>query len=209
VRYCARPPLSADRLEQLNESTLVYHLRKPTLDGHTELILNPVELLERLSKLITPPRIHKHRYCGVLAPNARLRRAVIASAGPAAATLQLLEQATDKMALNADNADSPSATPNTFRRTAAHCWALLLVRIYECLPLLCPRCGEAMRIVAFIQEPQTIERILRHIGEPTEAPQVLPARAPPQHTLGFDESAEVDEWPDEDQTAGRPDDEWE
>jgi hypothetical protein len=66
VRYCARPPLSAERLEQLNESTLVYHLRKPTLDSHTELILKPVELLERLSQLITPPRIHKHRYCGVL-----------------------------------------------------------------------------------------------------------------------------------------------
>jgi hypothetical protein len=66
VRYCARPPLSADRLEQLKESTLVYRLRKPTLDGHTELILKPLELLERLSQLITPPRIHKHRYCGVL-----------------------------------------------------------------------------------------------------------------------------------------------
>jgi hypothetical protein len=65
VRYCARPPLSAERLEQLNESTLVYYLRKPTLAGHTELILKPVELLERLSQLITPPRIHKHRYCGV------------------------------------------------------------------------------------------------------------------------------------------------
>jgi hypothetical protein len=100
--------LSADRLEQLNESTLVYHLRKPTPEGHTEIILKPVELLERLSKLITPP----------------------------------------------------NDTSNSFRRTAAHCWALLLVRIYECLPLLCPPCGEAMRIVAFIHEPPVIERIL-------------------------------------------------
>ena len=63
-----------------------------------------------------------------------------------------------------------------------------------------------MRIVAFIQEPAVIERILHHIGEPTEAPQVVPARAPPQHTLEFDQSAEVGEWPDEDQTAGDIDD---
>jgi hypothetical protein len=35
-------------------------------------------------------RLHKHRYCGVLAPNAKLRRAVIASAGPAGATLQVI-----------------------------------------------------------------------------------------------------------------------
>mgnify|MGYP006998157417 CR=1 FL=1 len=38
-----------------------------------------MELLDRLARLVTPPRIHKHRYCGVLAPNANIRRAVIES----------------------------------------------------------------------------------------------------------------------------------
>jgi hypothetical protein len=35
------------------------------MDGRTELILTPLELLDRLAHLVTPPRIHKHRYCGV------------------------------------------------------------------------------------------------------------------------------------------------
>ena len=90
VRYCARPPLAQERLGRLNDETLVYRLRRPTVDGRTELILTPLELLDRLAHLVTPPRIHKHRYCGVLAPNAGLRRAVTETAGPAAATLQLL-----------------------------------------------------------------------------------------------------------------------
>ncbi len=60
----------------------------------------PQELLDRLSKLITPPRVHKHRYCGVLAPNAKLRRAVIETAGPSGATLQLLTEAREKMDIN-------------------------------------------------------------------------------------------------------------
>ena len=55
---------------------LLYSLRTPTMDGRTELILTPLELLDRLAHLVTPPRIHKHRYYGVLAPNAKLRRAV-------------------------------------------------------------------------------------------------------------------------------------
>ena len=38
-----------------------------------------LELLDRLSALVTPPRVHKHRYCGVLAPYARLRQAVAAT----------------------------------------------------------------------------------------------------------------------------------
>ena len=215
ARYCARPPLAGERLEKLDDTTLVYHLRKPTLEGRTELVLTPLELLDRLAKLITPPRIHKHRYCGVLAPNAKLRSALVATAGPAGATLQLLEQASNKMALHegapSDTAARPTTNdepPSAFRRAAARCWARLLVRIYECLPLLCPRCGEPMRIVAFIVEPGVIERILRHIGEPTKPPEMLPARAPPQAEMDFDQTAGLDEWPDVDQTAGTSDDDW-
>ena len=64
-------------------------------------------------------------------------------------------------------------------RAAAKCWALLLTRIYECLPLQCPNCGQPMRIIAFVLDPPVIERILRHVGEPTEPPANLPARSPP------------------------------
>jgi hypothetical protein len=77
VRYCARPALSQERLGRAGDDLLVYSLKRPTLDGRTEIYLTPLELLDRLAQLITPPRIHKHRYCGVLAPNASLRQAVI------------------------------------------------------------------------------------------------------------------------------------
>ena len=125
VRYCARPPLSQERLGRLNDETLVYSLRKPTMGGRTELVLTPLELLDRLSKLITPPRIHKHRYCGVLAPNAKLRKAVIETAGPSGATLQLLTEARDKMEI--DQLDPSQDKPQgRVRQAAARCWAMLL-----------------------------------------------------------------------------------
>ncbi|MEO8509128.1 MAG: transposase [Betaproteobacteria bacterium] len=38
--------------------------------------LTPLELLDRLTALLPPPRIHRHRYYGVLAPDAPLRQAV-------------------------------------------------------------------------------------------------------------------------------------
>jgi len=215
VRYCARPPLSQERLGRFDDERLVYSLRKPTLDGRTELFLTPLELLDRLAHLVTPPRVHKHRYCGVLAPNARLRRAVTESAGPAGATLQLLQEAQRKMGLaeaetaGAVDADEPRSAVG---RIAAHCWALLLARIYECTPLACPRCGEPMRIIAFILDPPVVERILTHIGEPVDAPEVWPARGPPQAELGFgqvDQTVGQDAWPEMDQTAGDGGDTWE
>ena len=98
----------------------------PTVDGRTELYLTPLELLDRLARLITPPRVHKHRYCGVLAPNANLRRAVIETAGPAGATLQVLQEAQQKMGL--EEAVTEPASGDRFRKIAARCWAMLLAR---------------------------------------------------------------------------------
>jgi Putative transposase len=53
----------------------------PGLDGPTVLYRTPQELLVKLAVLIPPPRKHRHRYHGVLAPNAPLRGAVTARAG--------------------------------------------------------------------------------------------------------------------------------
>jgi hypothetical protein len=85
---------------------------------------------------------------------------------------------------------------------------MLLARIYECLPLTCEKCGQPMRLIAFIMEPPVVEKILAHIGEPTEPPTVLPARAPPQVEMDFDQAAQAHDWPDMDQTAGTADETW-
>ncbi len=90
LRYCARPPFALERFHapggiaslSSNDSHLVYRLPKPAPDGRTELRLSPLELLERLARLIPPPRMHRHRYHGVLAPNAKLRAAVVAIGRP-------------------------------------------------------------------------------------------------------------------------------
>jgi hypothetical protein len=36
------------------------------------------------------------------------------------------------------------------KRAAHYLWAVLMARIYEVFPLLCPICGGQMRIIAFI-----------------------------------------------------------
>ena len=76
-----------------------------------------------------------------------------------------------------------------------------------------------MRIIAFVLDPPTIERILRHIDLPHQPPAVLPARSPPQTELAiggsrdcvaiqFNQDAGANEWPDLDQTAGAAGDPW-
>ena len=74
------------------------------------------------------------------------------------------------------------------RSRCSSLWAALLARIYEVFPLLCPRCGHDMRIIAFVTDPASIDRILSHIGEPTTVPAIAPARAPPLWEFALDQT---------------------
>jgi hypothetical protein len=44
---------------------------------------------------------------------------------------------------------------------------MLLARLYEVFPLLCPSSGAPMRIIAFITDTPAIRQILDHIREPS------------------------------------------
>jgi hypothetical protein len=46
--------------------------------------------------------------------------------------------------------------------------------------LACPRCGGRSRLLAVIEHARIVERILRHLGLPTNRPEPRPARAPPR-----------------------------
>jgi hypothetical protein len=47
---------------------------------------------------------------------------------------------------------------------AKRAWARLIKQAYEVDPLVCPRCGGARRILAFIEQPEVIAKILTHLG---------------------------------------------
>ena len=195
LRYCARPPFALERLRcepapdaaSASRSApasggrqVLYHLPRPTLDGRTVLALSPLDFLAALARLIPPPRVHRHRYHGVLAPNARLRARVIA--------LGRTEGEGD------ESPDGPtSRIPETPRKVAARSrWARLLARVYEVFPLHCPDCGADMRILAFLTAPEPTHAILRHLGLPATPPPLSPARGPPQPDLGFDPEPDLD-----------------
>jgi hypothetical protein len=174
LRYCARPPLALERIEQVNDERVVYRLPKPRRDGRTALSLTPLELIDHLVALIPPPRLHRHRYHGVLAPNAPLRLAATAYGRDADPDL------THPPPVAAAPPPSPPAAAAPSHRCPAHyLWAMLLARLFESLPLVCPNCDADMRIVAFITEAAPVRRNLKHVGEPAEPPRISPARGPP------------------------------
>ncbi len=171
LRYCARPAFALDRLRKAG-SVLVYRSAKqhsePVSKPHNkrgakvdEITLTPPELIERIAALVPPPRTHRHRYFGVLAANSPHRAAVVSLAQ--GAVVQWCSGATGAGAGRASQlgrrrtwgrqrtpTQAVPAQPVQPKRLAHYLWAVLIARIYEVLPLLCPLCGGQMRIIAFI-----------------------------------------------------------
>jgi len=42
-------------------------------------------------------------------------------------------------------------------------WAEMIRKVYEVDPMICPRCGGRMRVVAFLTEHAVVDRIIRHL----------------------------------------------
>ena len=77
-------------------------------------------------------------------------------------------------------ADKSSPEVDAQRQAPGCCdqtWPMLIKRVCEIDPMVCPKCGDQMKVVAFIEPPQreAIEKILRHSG----LWQSSTARAPP------------------------------
>ncbi|MBM4363690.1 MAG: transposase, partial [Deltaproteobacteria bacterium] len=80
-RYCARPPLSLERLAILPDGRIAYELRKPW-GRATHRVMTPLQFLARLAALIPPPRHPLIRFHGVFAPHSSWRKSVVPAQAP-------------------------------------------------------------------------------------------------------------------------------
>jgi hypothetical protein len=123
----------------------------------------PLDFMARLAGLVPRPRVNLTRYHGVFAPNSKHRVLVTKS----------------KRGKKARAADEPQ-TPT--ERQASMTWAQRLKRVFNIDIETCRECGGAVKIIACIEDPLVIKKILDHIKKKEEAskPNSIPeSRAPP------------------------------
>jgi hypothetical protein len=80
-RYCARPPLSLERLSVTKDGFVAYRLRRPFGPGRTHRLMTPMEFMRRLAALVPPPRCPLIRFHGVFGPHSSWRSLVVPDAG--------------------------------------------------------------------------------------------------------------------------------
>jgi ribosomal protein S27E len=76
-RYITRPAISEKRLELTEHGQVRYELKTPYRNGTTHVFFDPADFMARLAALIPRPRMNLTRFCGVFAPNAKLRKLVV------------------------------------------------------------------------------------------------------------------------------------
>ena len=162
------PPCAAvPRLSRSSTGKVVHTLKTPYRDGTTQVAFDPVDFIARLAALVPKPSVKLTRYHGVLAPNHRWRGEVTP----------------------ARRGKSLKVIDNTGARSPAEChaamtWAQQLKRVFKIDIEVCGRCGGAVRVIACIEDQETIDRILTHLRQkeqetPTRPLLVPPTRAPP------------------------------
>jgi hypothetical protein len=183
TQYMVRCPFSLERIVRVTpEGNVVYRTEnaecrpfafearegngKPTTVVRNFELFEPLDFIAEVTQHLPNPGEHLVRYYGWYSNKSRGLRAKQA------------RQAQDQGAGSAQSPSGRSAdTPGLRRRRMR--WAELIRRVYEVDPLLCPKCGGTMKVIAFIErrdQAATVEKILRHCGLWTDPP---PCRAPP------------------------------
>lgn len=162
-RYIARPAVAEERLSTNDQGDVIYRFKKPWDDGTTAMKLTPMELMERLVALVPRPRVHLTRFHGVLAPHYKHRKQII----PKPPELKIVQ-------------DQEIIEPKQLELKKKNIpWARLLARVFNIDVETCSKCGGRMKIIAAIEDPKVIRKILEHMGLDAKPPPLQPARGPP------------------------------
>jgi hypothetical protein len=166
-RYISRPAVSEKRLSLTAQGKVRYQLKTPYKDGTTHVIFEPLDFIARLAALVPKPRVNLTRFHGVFAPNSK-HRALVTPA----------KRGKGNKPKGADETQDQTQA----ERRVAMTWAQRLKRVFNIDIETCRECGGSVKIIACIEDPMVIKKILDHLREKAETnePKPLPeSRAPP------------------------------
>ena len=147
VPFTPRPALSTKRLSLTRNGQVRYELKTPWRNGTTHVIFEPLDFISRLVALVPRPRVNLTRFHGVFAPNSKYRSRVT----PA-------RRGKRKKRYQANDIDQTHA-----EKRASMTWAKRLKRVFDLDVETCDKCGGDVRIIASIEDPVVIQKILAHL----------------------------------------------
>jgi len=118
-------------------------------------VFHPVDFLAVLSQHIPDKSVPMIRYYGLCSN--KMRGCARTGTGHSHAGGHLKSQITDLKSL-------PPGSPPPPRKLPSRKWRDLIRQAWHTDPLQCPVYQKQMRVIAFIDDPDVVEKILRHLN---------------------------------------------
>ena len=159
-RYIARPPVAEKRLSLTRNTMVRYELKTPYRDGTTHVLFEPLDFISKLAALVPKPRVNLTRFHGVFAPNSKYRAHITPG-------------------------KRGKGKKVGAKGRASMSWAQRLKRVFNIDVEVCEYCGGTTKVLACIEDPAVIKKILEHLDKATtrQPKRRPPSRAPPQTHL--------------------------
>ena len=163
-QYMARPPLSLKKITyEPFKGKVLFHTTYSDYFKENLHMFNALDFLAELTQHIPPKGVQLIRRYGLY--SSRIKGAwddmpFVAERAPSGWKEEQVESGVSDAPIDFDPFfEHNSVDSQTYKRA----WARLLAKVYELDPFVCPKCGSEMKVIAVIQEPEEIKRILRHL----------------------------------------------
>ncbi len=132
---------------------VIYHTKYNKYFGENVKIFTATDFIAELTQHIPPKGVHLIRYYGLYSSRTRGK----------------MKKKADKATPEIREVHEEEHSSKESRKA----WARLIQKVYEVDPLICPECESKMRIVAIIQDPYELDRIVKCLEKRANVPVVL------------------------------------
>ena len=200
VKYLCRPSIAGKRVTEQEDGRYRVELKTAWRDGTTAVFLSPANLTARMAALIPLPGKPTIRHwlgsaplvqLGAFAPNAKLRPLVVQAGALAPRRRDKPQAAGHDCQVALTDAELAHHAVEQARQTSGRLsWSAAMKITWKIDTLQCA-CGGRRKLVALIDQPPVVKKILAHLGLATEAltkpdDPVWRVRGPPEDMFPLD-----------------------
>jgi len=151
-QYIIRHPVSLQKMLYVrSKGTVIYKTKYNEYWGENIKVFKAIDFIAELTRHIPPKHKHLIRYYGLYSSRSK---------GKAVKDGSLVKFGYNAILKNKPSQTSDPGMEPVSQKVSRWSWARLIQKVYEVDPLVCPKCGSEMKVIAVITDPSEVNKIL-------------------------------------------------
>jgi hypothetical protein len=164
AEYIARPPISLKKIRyEPFKGKVLFHITYSEYFKQNVHLFDALNFLAELTQHIPPRRLQLIRRYGLYASRTKGRWREMPWVAERAPEGWKTANQCGRVVDDPGYEPLSHADEEVDIDASKRAWARLLAKVYEIDPMVCPKCGAEMKVIAVIEDPDELKRILRHL----------------------------------------------